>query len=307
MLPPKATPGGGPPDEPPPTQAVILPPAGAAGADLGEAACLVMIAGPELGRKFNLAANRVVLGRSAQCDFAVEEESVSRSHAEITRTSAGYRIRDLGSTNGTRRNDQPVTGPQPLADGDLVGLGRVGLKFLTGANLERAYHEEILRQSTLDGLTQVGNRRHFDAQLERECARAQRHRHPLALVLFDLDHFKRINDTHGHPAGDHVLRMVGAAVRARVRAGDLLARYGGEEFALLLPETDLAGARLVAEKVRAAVAGLALTHGGERIPVTLSAGVAATDGRPPDGAALLRGADEQLYAAKRAGRNRVSG
>lgn len=295
------------PEDPPPTQAVVLPPTPGDHVGPAASACLVMLAGPGLGRKFALDAPRVVLGRSPECGIPLEEESVSRAHAEIARTPAGHHLRDLGSTNGTRRNDQKVTSPELLADGDVIGLGRIRLKYLSGTNLEHAYHEEIRRQANLDGLTQVANRRHFDEQLALGCAQARRLRQPLALILFDLDHFKRINDVHGHPAGDEVLRTVAATVRAGVRTGDLLARYGGEEFALLLPQTGLTGARQVAEKIRAAVADHGCRVGTERLAVTISVGVAAHETGEGDGADLVRRADEQLYAAKRGGRNRVSG
>lgn len=160
-----------------------------------------------------------------------------------------------------------------------------------------------------DSLTGLGNRRRFDLALQAECSHSARHRTPLALVLIDVDHFKRYNDLYGHPAGDQCLRLVGAAVKAaRVRASDIAARYGGEEIAVLLPQTDAAGAWSTAERVRQAVEALGISHAGSPAGhVTISVGVAAlVPSADPDAPALLvRSADRALYEAKAAGRNRV--
>ncbi len=160
-----------------------------------------------------------------------------------------------------------------------------------------------------DSLTGLGNRRRFDLALQAECAHSARHGTPLALVMIDVDNFKRYNDLYGHPAGDECLRQVGAAVKsARGRAGDIVARYGGEEIAMLLPQTDLAGAFAAAERLRLAVEAAGIAHAGSPYGrVTVSIGVAGL-ASPDDAAApdrLLRNADRALYQAKSAGRNQV--
>ena len=156
---------------------------------------------------------------------------------------------DLNSTNGTFVNDDVVR-EQRLRDGDQVRIGRSILKFMTGENIEVHYHEEIYRLMTVDGLTQIYNRRYFNEALEREFNRSKRYDRALSLIVFDIDHFKRVNDTHGHLAGDNLLRQIATAVKPRLRREDIFARTGGEEFGILVPEIALDGARITAEKVR---------------------------------------------------------
>ena len=174
--------------------------------------------------------------------------------------------------------------------------------------LERA-NEQLKAISLTDGLTHVANRRRFDEKLQDEWKRAQRHGHPLSLLMLDIDHFKRVNDELGHLVGDDCLTEVAALCAAEVqRSGDLLARYGGEEFSILLPATPEEGAVRVAEKVRQAVARSPV-YSGERVaPVslTISVGVASlVPGPGVEPQELIRQADEALYAAKESGRNRV--
>ena len=175
-------------------------------------ACLVVIYGPDLGRKYNLEASAMTLGRSNKCDIQIDQESVSRAHSKIINAGRLVRIRDLGSTNGTYVNDELID-ERTLADGDFIKIGRTIFKFLSGGNIERAYHEEIYRLTTVDGLTQIFNKRYFPRQLEREIARALRYRREVSLVMFDIDHFKQVNDTHGHLAGDAVLKTLAMTIK----------------------------------------------------------------------------------------------
>jgi two-component system cell cycle response regulator len=269
-------------------------------------ACLVVIYGPELGRKYGLESSSMTLGRSNKCDIQIDQESVSRAHSKIVNASRAVRIRDLGSTNGTYVNDELVE-ERTLVDGDFIKIGRTIFKFLSGGNIERAYHEEIYRLTTVDGLTQVFNKRYFSEALAREIARATRYRRELSLVMFDLDHFKEVNDTHGHLAGDAVLKTLSLTVKAKIRAEDIFARYGGEEFAIILPEIDGHNAHQFAEKVRRIVETTEFRFEATQIPVTISMGVATLDPEEPTAAALIRRSDERLYEAKSAGRNCVKG
>jgi diguanylate cyclase (GGDEF)-like protein len=272
----------------------------------GKEACLVVIYGQDLGRKFNLDAPTLVLGRSSKCDIQIDQESVSRAHSKIVNGGKNIRIRDLGSTNGTYVNDEPIE-ERNLNDGDLIKIGRTIFKFLSGSNIERAYHEEIYRLTTVDGLTQVFNKRYFLESLEREVARSNRYRREMSLVMFDIDHFKKINDTYGHLAGDQVLKVMASTIKSKIRREDLFARYGGEEFSIVLPEIDGYNAQQFAEKIRRIVEQTEFTFEGTRMEVTISMGVATLDAETSDAASLIKKADERLYEAKKAGRNCVKG
>ena len=269
------------------------------------AAALVVIYGAELGRKHDLSKQETVIGRSSASDIPVDQESISRSHARISNTTRGVFIEDLESTNGTFVNDEPVEGQKALYNGDLVKIGRTIFKFIAGGNIEAAYHDEIYRLTTMDGLTQIYNRRFFEEALEREVSRSRRYERSLALVIFDVDHFKQVNDKHGHLAGDHVLKQLASTLGTKLRREDVFARYGGEEFGLLLPELELAGAVKLAEKARKVVEKHRFEFDKKLIPVTVALGVAVLTAEHRDGTDLKRAADEKLYAAKAAGRNRV--
>ncbi len=164
--------------------------------------------------------------------------------------------------------------------------------------------ESHISRSLTDALTGLPNRRDFNVRLEERMSTWQRRREVFSLLMLDVDHFKNLNDTYGHLAGDKVLTALGAALRGAVRREDAVARYGGEEFAVLLPNTSLEQAMLVAHKVREAVARIAVEHDGHQIGITVSGGLAAirADERAET---LIHRADEALYAAKRAGRNRA--
>ncbi|GMV07981.1 MAG: hypothetical protein AMXMBFR53_42560 [Gemmatimonadota bacterium] len=170
----------------------------------------------------------------------------------------------------------------------------------------RRANAELERLALTDSLTGLANRRHFMERLEAEVERAQRYHRPLSVVLLDLDHFKKVNDTHGHAAGDEVLRGAARALRSVCRDVDIPARWGGEELALLLPETDAAGARIVAERVRERIQAQAYTGpSGGGFGVTASLGVATADESGLSAEALLHASDKALYRAKDEGRNRV--
>jgi diguanylate cyclase (GGDEF)-like protein len=288
----------------------------------GEAMVVVLHpAGANPGRRHTLTRAEHVVGRRTDLDLHLDVDSVSRRHARFVRTDDEWWVEDMASTNGTFVNDEPVQ-RRRLDDGDIVRFGEAVVKFLAGTNIERAYHDEIYRLSILDGLTAVHNKRFFEEVLEREVARSQRHGGAVALVLFDIDHFKRVNDTHGHLAGDTILVTLCRRLKPRIRREDVLARIGGEEFACLLSETTADGAVAFAEDVRELVAREPFVCEGVPVTVTISLGVAvyaaqaplhrSTDSSPGslpgplrEATDLLRRADEKLYEAKNGGRNRV--
>jgi diguanylate cyclase (GGDEF)-like protein/PAS domain S-box-containing protein len=170
---------------------------------------------------------------------------------------------------------------------------------------QRQAQAQLAELATHDELTGTFNRRHVDEVVRRELDRARRYGRPLTIGILDADHFKRINDGHGHQAGDEVLRAVAARCRDTLRASDVLGRYGGEEFVMVFPETSLAEAGTVAERVRAAVAGSPVVVGARALDVTVSIGLAGLAAEHADPNGLLASADAALYAAKQSGRNRV--
>ncbi len=273
---------------------------------IGKEACLVVIYGLDLGKKFNLDRPSLIIGRSSKADIQIDQEAVSRNHCKIINTGKTIMLRDLGSTNGTYINDELVD-EYVLRDGDFIKIGRCIFKFLSGSNIENAYHEEIYRLTTIDGLTQVYNKRYFVETLEREIGRAQRYRRDLSLIMFDIDHFKKVNDTFGHLAGDYVLKQLAAVIKSRIRREDILSRYGGEEFAIILPEIDNYNASQFAEKIRRLTEKAVFRFEDTEIPVTISIGVASLAADITDPVEFVKLADQKLYEAKNNGRNCVVG
>jgi len=271
---------------------------------VGKEACLVVIYGLDLGKKYNLDKPSLIIGRSSKADIQIDQESVSRNHCKIINTGKTIMMRDIGSTNGTYVNDELID-EYVLRDGDLIKIGRSIFKFLSGDNIENAYHEEIYRLTTIDGLTQIFNKRYFLETLEREIGRAERYRRDLSLIIFDIDHFKKINDTYGHLAGDHVLKHLALVIKSRIRREDILSRYGGEEFTIILPEIDKENAAQFAEKIRKLIEKAVFRFEDTEIPVTISIGVARYTPDVGDVSDFIKLADDKLYEAKTQGRNLV--
>jgi diguanylate cyclase (GGDEF)-like protein len=274
----------------------------------GRQACLIHIypTGPGMGARFALGDTPVVIGRGSDSDIRINDHSVSRRHARIQPGADGYYAIDLQSTNGTFVNSTPAA-MYKLKDGDYLRVGNCIYRFLAGGNVEAEYHEEIYRLTIVDGLTEIHNKRYLLEFLDRELARSARYARPLSLLLFDIDHFKMVNDQMGHLGGDFVLRELAARVKGGVRKEELFARYGGEEFAVVLPETTREGALRIAERIRSLVEAQPFVYENYTYPLTVSIGVAMTSGEEGlTPAELLRRADERLYQAKRDGRNRVA-
>jgi two-component system, cell cycle response regulator len=276
-----------------------------------EEACLVQIYGPNLGRRYVLdKGSETSVGRGEQATIMLELDNVSRRHCTVLSKPEGFFLRDEGSTNGTYLNNVEVKSEQLLRSGDLIKIGGAIFKFLYGGELgsiEAQYHEEIYRLTIIDGLTQTYNKRYLIDFLDREMARCGRHGRPLSLLMLDVDHFKKINDTFGHLAGDYVLREFAQQVKTRIRREECFARYGGEEFVLVLPETGHDNTVYLAEKLRKMMEAHRFTFEGKEIKVTFSGGVADMQPEHQSPLAFLNAADARLYEAKRAGRNRISG
>jgi diguanylate cyclase (GGDEF)-like protein len=270
--------------------------------------CLVVIHAPvqsELGRRHMLNRPQITIGRGRDNDIVLSSDCVSRNHARLEHRGETLHVIDLTSTNGTFVNDesQRVTDHQ-LRRGDQLAVGDTIFKFLSGSDVEAQYHEIVFRMAITDGLTNLCNRKQLDTLLAEEVPRAQRYSRELSLLMLDIDHFKSINDTHGHLTGDSVLRALAAILQKRLRPNDKLGRYGGEEFCAILPETSLASAVKIGEELRQLVAEHRFMAESQELKVTISIG-AAVLGSDMAALDLYRRADEMLYRAKHAGRNRI--
>ncbi|MBI4705715.1 MAG: diguanylate cyclase [Deltaproteobacteria bacterium] len=270
--------------------------------------CLVVIYTKEptlLGKRFVLNESPTRVGRGTDNQIVLDSDSVSRRHAHFTQRGSQWVVGDDGSTNGTYCNDEQVLRELVLHNADRIKVGSTIFKFLSGADVEAQYHEEIYRLTIIDGLTQIYNKRYLYEALERELVRGRRHGRDLAVLMLDLDHFKRINDLHGHLAGDFVLKELARIVQSRIRRDEVFARYGGEEFVIVLPETDIEGAVELGERLRREVEAHEFVFQNDRIKITVSVGAALLTEDLRNAAELLKRSDERLYEAKNAGRNRV--
>lgn len=267
---------------------------------------LVHVQGTELGRVRVLTQAELLLGRSGDADVWIGDDGVSRKHARLVRDEGGYVIEDLASANGTFVQGERVE-RHVLVDGDQIQLGPTAVfRYSITDEDQKNLLEQLYSTSVTDSLTGARNREYLDGLLVSELSFAKRHDLELGFVLFDLDHFKRVNDTHGHPAGDAVLIEVAQAVRGEVRAEDSLCRYGGEEFAVVLRSVDSKGAAAMAERIRNVIADLTVRHEGLELKITASLGSASIhELEDPTPSGLIDLADKRLYVAKKSGRNRV--
>jgi len=288
------------------TDTGITPPArGPSGAPRGPSPYLMVISGPSFGEMYRIRADRTILGRGEKADIRVVDDGISRAHTAVERDGGKLLLVDLGSTNGTYCNGTRVSRHE-LTDGDKISIGTATiLKFTYQDQVDERYQKQLFESALRDGLTATFNRRYFVDRLHTEMRFAVRHSKSLGLLFVDIDHFKKINDTYGHQAGDAVLAGVAREMLTTIRTEDVLARYGGEEFAIICREVELEGVKALAERLRAAVERTKCEHGGHVIPVTISIG-AAVDRRITDPQALIAAADAAMYEAKRSGRNRVS-
>ncbi len=239
-------------------------------------------------------------------DLPLTDGSVSRYHAELLRTEHGFCVRDLGSTNGTFVNDQRISHCN-LEGGEILRIGSFLFKYLTANAIEAQYHATVYDAMTRDGLTGAFNKRYLMESLQREISRSRRCNLPLSVLIMDIDHFKKINDTYGHLVGDETLREFSQRIASTQRCDDLFCRYGGEEFVMILGGTTLEEAVAFAERCRTIVASSPFPCSCGDVPVTVSIGAATFTPDTPSSQAsdLLQQADQCLYEAKQSGRNRV--
>jgi two-component system cell cycle response regulator len=269
--------------------------------------CLIRISGDFIGEVYELNADVTMMGRSDELDLTISDTSISRRHAMVVKRQDGFFVSDLGSTNGTFVNKELVSSARRLTEGDKLTVGNVMFKFTFQDEDDTEYHQQLRDMAIKDGLTQIHNKRYFLECLAKEYEFNRRNGSGLSIVMFDIDYFKQVNDTHGHPAGDAILKELTQLVETEARGYDLFARYGGEEFVFLMPGAPLTAAVGFAERVRSSVASHKFLYEGVALPITISLGVSYWDGGEsvtcPE--QIVQQVDEALYNAKNGGRNKV--
>jgi diguanylate cyclase (GGDEF)-like protein len=251
----------------------------------------------------------MIIGRDPAADISVADQGISRKHAKLTKKNGKVILTDLGSSNGTFVNDKKVNegNTVTLAKEDMIKVGNSILKFLPAGELEILFYGNLGSAAHTDLMTKIYNKGYLLEALEAEFKRAKALHSDFSLIFFDLDHFKKINDTYGHDAGDYVLKEITSLIRtSQIRPKDIFARYGGEEFVILLANTSLKVAIDLAERIRASVESHAFIYEGKRLPVTTSLGVSELRAEVESASTLLKAADKALYASKTGGRNRVT-
>lgn len=268
--------------------------------------CLVRIHPPGISDSLIILQDDCTrIGRDSLCEIELHDDFISRDHVHINRVGEQFVLRDRGSLNGSFVNDERVD-THVLAPGDQIRLGHHIFKFLSTDHVEAQYHEAVYEMMTVDGLTGARNKRYFEDAFEREVLRAQRHWRPITLLMMDVDHFKDVNDTYGHLAGDECLKGLCSRICSRIRGEDLFARFGGEEFALALSEAPLKQSVRVAHDIARLVAAEPFPTERGDVELSVSIGVGFSNGQGPMSAnELIDQADDKLYLAKRDGRNCV--
>ncbi|MCY4380097.1 MAG: GGDEF domain-containing protein [Proteobacteria bacterium] len=277
--------------------------------------CLVQYNGDQLGKRFSVGKNISIAGRSPEATIFIDEPSVSRMHAKFFSSSEGkVTIEDLGSSNGTFLNDKPVKQKSPINNGDMIRLGAVLFKFFSSSNMDNLVHDKIYKMVTVDSGTGAFNKKYLQDTLSSEFKVAKTYNQDIAIIYYDLDFFKKVNDTYGHEAGDIILKQSVEHVNKLIRTQDVLCRFGGEEFVIILPSTSESTATELAERIRSSMAKKIFEipqktpKGRTIVPLkqTISLGVAGLRREMNDVRELLEIADNRLYLSKKNGRNRVT-
>ena len=267
---------------------------------------VMVLAGPNHGALIVLEADDTTIGRGRGCSICISDEGLSRLHARIVRRADGFWVQDAGSKNGTYLRGERLVRGEKLEDGDRIALGAdTVLRFSLQDHLEADAARRTIELTIRDPLTQLFNRRHLDERLVSEFGYAERHGTKLHVLMLDLDHFKDVNDTYGHQAGDRVLRQVALKLQETLRVEDIVGRYGGEEFLVVTRGIGDEGVHVLAERLRSRIEGLQTTWMERPVHVTVSIGVAERTAAHKSGPQLVADADAALYRAKSGGRNRI--
>jgi diguanylate cyclase (GGDEF)-like protein len=249
----------------------------------------------------------VFLGRDPKCTIPLHDFGVSRKHAVVMPDGAGnFILRDLGSTNGTQVNGVSISDNRILKDGEKIFVGDTVLRFSLADEMDIDFHSEVATLVSIDPLTGLPSKRRFDQALEFAIEDAKNAGKPLALLMMDMDGVKKINDTHGHLFGAHVIGETGRVIARVLGAKGPACRFGGDEFSAFLSEHDLDAACDVGEQIRSAVETAGLEKDGIPLKPTISIGVACYPDAGDDLLGLVAMADKALYRAKERGKNRVA-
>lgn len=280
---------------------IIIPPPSPSGEDGEKRACVVIISGTPIGKVFFLSDSDTI-GRAEDVSISIEDASISRHHAKISKHDKGWVLEDLKSMNGTFVNFEPVAS-RTLNGGEIITTGATTLKFLVASKMEGNFYELIFQMTSRDALTHAFTKTFFLEVAAHEFTRAVRYRRSLSFCIMDLDHFKQFNDTHGHAAGDYVLKEWAMLVTDNIRTTDVFGRLGGEEFGLILPEQDELQTEMAISRLLAKTRGHSFYFNKTPTPVTFSAGLACVCNTDEEFQVLFNRADRKLYEAKTAGRN----
>ena len=267
---------------------------------------LLIVGGDLNGTLFDLLEKEITAGRNSNNQIQLEFGGISRNHFKIVMEESTVVIEDLGSKNGTFVNNKKISGPTTLEKGDMIKIGSIALKYLPKGDPERLTYDKLKQEANTDKHTGCFNKSYFNKALENEISNCKTTGNPLSLIIFDLDHFKHLNDNFGHDAGDFVLKELAELIRANgVRELDIFARYGGEEFVILLPKTNIKNSFEIAERLRTLIEKHQFVYEGKEMPVTASIGLADYRKGVKTGTDLFKRADESVYQAKKGGRNQV--
>ena len=271
---------------------------------------VVILVGPTgyVGKQWLITKNDMTIGRSIETELYISDVSLSRSHAKLEIVGNDVFILDLGSTNKTIVNGH-ILAPmikRKLSNNDQIKTGNVIFKFLEKGNLESISNQQVFEKASKDALTGAFSKGALLEKGPESVKRASVLSEPLSVITFDIDHFKRINDTFGHPGGDYILKELGVLMNSKmVRANDYFARFGGEEFVIILQATPLKTAQEVAERIRQTVEAHPFIFDGKTIKLTISIGI-STKSATDNWDKIYHRADQALYQSKQAGRNRVT-
>ncbi|MBI4412112.1 MAG: diguanylate cyclase [Deltaproteobacteria bacterium] len=268
---------------------------------------LTFLLGPRMGELRALDKEEITVGRTPDCELWIEDPTISRRHFKIEVKNNRARVIDLGSTNGTYINGMKIEA-QVLNDGDKIQISKdTILEFNYLDETRQMSEKKRYEMGVIDPVTSTYNKRYLLERLREEFSFSRRKGSDLSIIMFDIDHFKKINDTFGHLAGDLCLQKICQIVSKMIRTDDIFARYGGEEFVILMRDANCQSAVNLADRIRKAVAATRIDYEGKPIGVTISCGIAAINDKHADAQALVASADRFLYLSKEGGRNRVSG